>query len=372
MFLKHIKKKGWTKFNQSNQNYEFEKLNEYINLLEDQLNKKRKSTEEIKTEAEVFKSTMRALLKFSPESKNFLFGIIKDITDINTELRDYYVSYPYFLVHMTNDFEEVGAYHNDTIKECGHSITCWSAVNNYKLSYSPLTLIEKTNNNFDQLLFKISHKFFKNDLILNRYYKIFKNIKNLKPEIMDSYLWDADTIHIGNLNKGSKFHYALTVKISEKPHLTEPSIRISEFLKENNKNDLKNKKIEFNDLFFYINKINKLVKEFYKFNISHSSLEALTHSFNEVKKEIDNPNLIDCISFAFSLIGYKQKDQKIALIQYFTSIYFKPNYLSSLHNVVLISKKIGIFLFLEYIKKNTKFNKDYQKTFLKKYKNVFS
>ena len=41
----------------------------------------------------------------------------------------------------------------------------------------------------------------------------------------------------GNLNSGDKPHYALTCKISEKPHLTEPSIKVKDYI--SNKKDFR-------------------------------------------------------------------------------------------------------------------------------------
>ena len=37
----------------------------------------------------------------------------------------------------------------------------------------------------------------------------------------------------------------------------------------------------------------------------------------DIKNQIKNDDLINCIAFAFSLIGFKQKDQKLSLLQYF-------------------------------------------------------
>ena len=364
--IEDLKTKGWTKFKQENLNSEYENLTTYIKFLEDKLNFQIKNTNS-KIDKEIFKSTLRSLVKISSESNYFLLEIVKKIVSLDKKYENYYVSYPYLLFHLPSDREEKGTLHTDTIKESGESITCWSPVNYYNLEYSPLTIIEKTNNFFDLYFLKILRRLLSDNKIYNLYYKKFKNTVDLKPEKLDSFIWDADTIHVGNLNEGEKPHYALTSKISKEPHLTEPSIKVKDYILSEKK--FKNfDKIEYEILFNEINKINQRIKNFYKNNNFDSESKIFINMLSNIKKEINNKELIHCIAFAYSLIGFKQKDRKLSLLQYFTSVFFLPKYLSSFYNVIMISKELKNFSYLDYLKKIPNFDEIFQQMFKNKYK----
>lgn len=367
MIIENINKKGWTKFLQKNSNYELESLINYINLLESKFRQELEKRKSSNINIEIFKSTLRSLVRISPESNNFLLQIAKKFAREDKKFKEYYISYPYLLFHLPNDLNESGTLHTDTIKECGYSLTCWSPLNNYELDYSPLTIIENTNNIFDLNLLKIFRRIFDDKKIFNIYYKKFKSIIHLTPKLFESFIWDADTIHVGNLNKGSKTHYAMTTKISEKPHLTEPSIKIKDFITTQNSLDFV-KEINYEELFLTINKINNLILNFYNNNDISKNSDLLIKELLEIKKNLTKVDLIDCISFAFSLIGYKQNDPKLALLQYFASVFFLPRYLSSFYQVIMISKKINNYSYLEYLKKSSDLNEVFQKNFIKKYK----
>ena len=359
--------KGWTKFRQENSNFELENLNVYIKSLEDKLKFQIKKNKDIQIDKEIYKSTLRALVKISPESNNFLIQIAKQIVNENKKLEDYFISYPYLLFHLPLDNQESGTLHTDTIKESGHSITCWTPVNDYDLEYSPLTIIEKTNNFFDLYLLKILRRLLSDKNIYNHYLKRFKNAVDLMPKKFETFLWDADTIHVGNLNKSSKSHFALTSKISQKPHLTEPSIKIKDYIL--SKSDQKNLvKIEYETVFEKINEINLKILDFYKNNDFNLDSKIFINILTDIKNQIKNDDLINCIAFAFSLIGFKQKNQKLSLLQYFVSVFFLPKYLSSYYNVISISNDLKNFSYLDYLKKIPNFDEIFQKMFKKKYK----
>ena len=365
--INDLKTKGWTKFNQENLNFELENLTTYIKFLEDKLKSQIDKNKNLKIDKEIYKSTLRALVKISSESNNFLIQIVKKIVNEIKKLEDYYVSYPYLLFHLPLDDQESGTLHTDTIKESGHSITCWTPVNDYELEYSPLTIIEKTNNFFDLYLLKILRRLLSDENIYNYYFKRFKNVVNLMPKKFESFLWDADTVHVGNLNKSSKSHFALTSKISAKPHLTEPSIKIKDYII-NEKNLKDSIKIDFETVFEKINEINVKILDFYKNNDFNNDSKILIKILTDIKNDIKNDDLISCIAFAYSLIGFKQKDQKLSLLQYFTSVFFLPKYLSSYYNVIMISNNLKNFSYLDYLKKIPNFDEIFQKMFKKKYK----
>ena len=165
MILEEIKDKGWTKFTRLNKHSELDKLNNYAKSLEANLLKKLKDKKNKNIELEIFKSTSRALIKYSPKSIDLLFEVTQEILKKDPKFINHYISFPYLLFHLPQNIDEVGTLHNDTVKEAGKSITCWTPINNYKLDYSPVTLIEKTNNKFDQALFRILVKFFNDNFI---------------------------------------------------------------------------------------------------------------------------------------------------------------------------------------------------------------
>ena len=365
--INDLKIKGWTKFNQVNSNFELENLTTYIKFLENKLKSQIEKNKNMKIDKEIYKSTLRALVKISSESNNFLIQIVKQLVNENKKLEDYYVSYPYLLFHLPLDDQESGTLHTDTIKESGHSITCWTPVNDYELDYSPLMIIEKTNNFFDFYLLKILRRLLSDKNIYNYYFKRFKNTVDLMPKKFESFLWDADTVHVGNLNKGSKSHFALTSKISEKPHLTEPSIKVKDYIlsEKNIKNFVK---IDYETVFEKINEINIKILNFYKNNDFNHDSKVFVNILIDIKNKIKNDDLLNCIAFAYSLIGFKQKDQKLSLLQYFVSVFFLPKYLSSYYNVIMISNNIKNFSYLDYLKKIPDFDEIFQKMFKKKYK----
>ena len=368
--MNEINNKGWLKFQQKNLNFELENLTSYINSLESMMNDEIAKNIDLNIDKEIYKSTLRALVKISSESNIFLLQNAKYIINQDSKYKLYHISYPYLLFHLPNDNQESGTLHTDTIKESGFSLTSWSPVNNYELEYSPLTIIEKTNNIFDLFFLKILRRLFNDNKIYNYYYKKFKSVKDLKPKKNDSYIWDADTVHVGNLNKGNKTHYALSSKISKNPHLTEPSIRIKDYIL-NEENFKKKQKINYTDLFNQINEINDKVINFYDTCDFDKDHKVLIEKLSMIKIKISNKELIHCIAFAYSLIGYKQKDNKLALLQYFVSIFFLPKYLSSLYNILMISKKTKNFSYFEYLKNNSNFEETFQKMFIKKYNKDF-
>ena len=96
---KDLKIKGWTKFKQENLNSEYENLTTYINSLEEKLNFQIKNTN-ADIDKEIFKSTLRSLVKISSESNYFLLEIVKKIVSLDKKYENYYVSYPYLLLHL--------------------------------------------------------------------------------------------------------------------------------------------------------------------------------------------------------------------------------------------------------------------------------
>ena len=96
--INDLKIKGWTKFKQENLNSEHENLVSYIKFLENKFNLQIKNTNSL-IDKEIFKSTLRSLVKMSSESNYFLSQIVKQIINIDKKYEDYYVSYPYLLFH---------------------------------------------------------------------------------------------------------------------------------------------------------------------------------------------------------------------------------------------------------------------------------
>ena len=135
------------------------------------------------------------------------------------------------------------------------------------------------------------------------------------------------------------------------------------------KKNIKNfTKIDYETLFEKINEINIKILNFYKNNDFNHDSKVFVNILIDIKNKIKNDDLLNCIAFAYSLIGFKQKDQKLSLLQYFVSVLFLPKYLSSYYNVIMISNNIKNFSYLDYLKKIPDFDEIFQKMFKKKYK----
>ncbi len=273
---------------------------------------------------EILKSSLRSALRYS----SYSFDLLKIITKkLNTDLKlnDYYINLPYFLIHLSSDTNEIGDLHTDIIKECGESFTSWTSINNYDLKYNALSLYENTHNINDFLFLKIFSKLKLTKFLKLYFYLTKKNKINISPERFTSLIWSSNLIHIGNLNTASKKHIAMTVKISEFPHLYEKSYKISNLSKINNFTD----NIQIKKLTDYLLELDLYLDKNLK-NIEN--LKLLLQNFTKILQ--DYPiEYHKAISFSSSIISQRFKlklkmNKKSYLYDLISIIFGKENLIS--------------------------------------------
>lgn len=286
-----LKKKGWVEIELSNESVL--KLNNLINYSEKILSdKKINFLEKNDFHNEVIKSTIRSLLRYSNESKIFIKSLIKDLTKHQKVINDFYLTPPYIIIHQPKDYREEGSFHSDTIKYCGNSFTSWTPINNYKMSYPALSILNKSHTFYTQIIYKILQRI-KLSKNIDQIFK-FLQIKSIDLIVKKNftYLWHSDLIHKGNLNKDDKIHIALVTRISEKPLYYEPTVKISK-IKEND-NVSNKKKVNFENLSSKIFEICESVEK-----------EADLIKYSCHLKDANDKDLLKHISFALSVIAQR-------------------------------------------------------------------
>jgi hypothetical protein len=286
-----LDKKGWAEIKLSNES--ILKLDNLIKYSETILSdKKINFLDKNNFHNEVIKSTIRSLLRYSNESKIFVKYLIKDLVKYKKRINDFYLTPPYIIIHQPKDHLEVGTFHSDTVKHCGNSFTSWTPINNYKMSYPALSIIDKSHSFCVQKIFKILKK-----IKLSNIDKIFKflQIKSIDLLVKKNftYLWHSDLIHKGNLNKSDKIHIAIVTRISEKPLYYEPTVKISKI--NDNENVSNEKKIvNFKNLSSKIFEICELIEK---------EIDLIKYSYQ--LKDITDKDLLKHISFALSIIAQR-------------------------------------------------------------------
>ena len=265
---------------------------------------------------EIHKAYIRSVVRFDAKLNSDLLNCLKKkiISLLGADFKKYYItSHPYLLIHLPKDIYEKGRYHTDIMFNTGDSITCWMPINEYKISYNPITIFPNTQNKFQLYLLKFLSK------ISQKTYEIYTNLflkKILINALPNSiFFWKDSTIHRGNYNYTDKIHSAITFKISEKENPVETSELLCEekkgrFLENFNReqilNNLKKIKIfvdnNFNNKFDKKQSIDSL-KDLLQINKSNDQLNKILGFatgiiggrlfFTKFKKE----------SFVFSLIS---------------------------------------------------------------------
>jgi len=290
----NVLKKGWAEIKLSNES--ILKLNNLINYSETILsNKKINFLEKNDFHNEVIKSTIRSLLRNSNESKIFIKSLIKDLAEHQKFINDFYLTPPYIIIHRPKDHKEKGTFHSDTVKYCGNSLTSWTPINNYKMSYPALSILNKSHSFYAQIIFKILRKI-KLSKNIDQIFK-FLQIKSIDLFVKKNftYLWHSDLIHKGNLNKDDKIHIALVTRISEKPLYYEPTVKISE-IKDNENVSNEKKIVNFKNLSSKIFEICELIEK---------EIDLIKYSYH--LKDITDKDLLKHISFALSIIAQRSQ-----------------------------------------------------------------
>ena len=286
---------GWTEIKLSKNS--LENLNElvsYRHSITDDLNDRIVNKDDF--QVEIIKSAIRSLIRYSYQSKYFVKAMVEDLVDYSPDLNNFYITPPYLITHLPNDMHEKGEFHNDTLKHCGRSYTSWTPINNFEMSYAPLSMLNKSHVNYLKIVYKILNKVG----MIHRLKKItkFLFIKPfaLIPNKDSTYFWHSDLIHRGNLNHMNKLHIALVTRISEKPLYYEPTIRISKML------DIKDFKNDKNN--FTIDTISLILSDICAFAVKEKNINNLIRYSNDIKDNTDK-NLIKYISFSLSILAQR-------------------------------------------------------------------
>lgn len=310
-----INNKGWAEIKLSNES--LLKLNHLFSYSESILNNKTvKFLENDDFHNEVTKSTIRSLLRYSSQSKMFVKSLIKDLVNHQEGIKDFYLTPPYIIIHKPKDNKEKGIFHSDTVKYCGKSFTSWTPINNYKMSYPALSILDKSHSFYSKIIFKILNKT-----------KLSKNIAQifqfLKIKPLDlivkknfTYLWHSDLIHKGNLNTTDKTHIALVTRISEKPLYYEPTVKISEIIDNEN---LSNKKEEIT-----FENLSSKIFEICEF--AEKEVDLIKYACH--LRDITDKNLLKHISFALSIIAQRFQNNFSYNLDFISFLLSKENLVS--------------------------------------------
>jgi hypothetical protein len=309
---------GWSELELSNKSKsKLKELTEYkeilINNLKDQLFDKNN------LQTEIVKSTIRSILRYSDFSKFFTKSLLEDITVHYEKLKEFYVTPPYIIFHLPNDHSEMGRYHNDTIKFCGQSFTCWTSINNYPVTYCPLSIINKSHTGIIKIIYKILNKLKLSDKLEKVIKFFFIKPFELTPKKNFTYLWHSDLIHRGNLNKTEKPHIALVMRISERPLYYEPTLKIKEFL---------NSTIQHNDkITFDFNSISSEIFKICEYTIKEKKFLNICKFSQNLKKKMDH-NFLKYISFSLSIIAQRLNNELSSKLDLVSLILGKENLIS--------------------------------------------
>jgi hypothetical protein len=287
-----IKKIGWAEIEISNESLKY--LNDLI-FYSDSLsqNIKDSSTNLDSFQNLVQVSTIRSILRYSNQSKIFVKSLAEDLVNHYPTIKDFYITPPYIIYHQPNELVAEEGYHRDTLKHCGKLYTCWTPINNYKMGYPALTLINKSHKLSIKIIYKILSKI-KFSKYINRIFQ-FLLIKpnNLNVKKNFTYFWDSDLLHKGNQNKTNKSHVALVVRISEKPLYYEPTAKILAIIKSHNLMTYE-KKISYNEL---------IAKLFEICEVAKNNTEIIKYSCN--LRDTNDQNFLKHLSFSLSIISQK-------------------------------------------------------------------
>jgi len=277
-------------------------------------------------QTELFKCCIRSVFRNSKNARIFAKEIALHALSQDLSLKGFYITKPYLLYHLPDDKKEEGHFHTDYLKGVGFSMTSWTSLDNYRLIYPPITLINRSHSQLGNLLYRLIRRFKITD---RQYIKIYKLLKkksiDIKPEANNTFIWDSNLIHKGNLNTGSKAHFAVAIRITELPLYYEPSIKIKDLL--NDKHILpKNKVIDCRKLYSYANNwLNKI--------INHSgTIYNFVDKFYETSRNEIREEYLESLGFAFSIFAQRYPNQPYSLKCDLFS------YLISLDNIVSLER----------------------------------
>tara|TARA_B100000965_G_C19582514_1_gene754260 strand:- start:399 stop:1451 length:1053 start_codon:yes stop_codon:yes gene_type:complete len=145
---------------------------------------------------EIKKSILRSQIRYSINTDNLLFKILKSISSVTKNNCKFTRLYP--MIHLPNDKIEAGGFHFDQVdnKEIK---TVWIAASNY--NYPALSIFD----------LNLKNKKIKSALIKLKVPNIFG--KKIYSEQGDINIWDGSLIHAGNFNNSKNVSLALQMKL---------------------------------------------------------------------------------------------------------------------------------------------------------------
>jgi hypothetical protein len=347
---------GWEEIELSSESlkYQNDLINYSDNIIE---NKKNNFFTKDSFQNELTICALRSILRYSNQSKIFLKYLVKDLVKLYPGIKDFYITPPYIIFHESNELKKEEGYHSDAIKYCGKLYTSWTPINNYKMDYPALSVLNKSHSYYAKIIFKILNKFKFSHNNVEKILKIlFVNSLDLIVKKNCTYLWDSDLLHKGNHNKTRKPHVALVVRISEEPLYYEPTAKISELISSNNLTNNENQV----DLHYLSSMIFKICE------IAKKKNDLIEYSCN--LRDISDKHFLKHISFSLSLLAQRYQNNFSSNLDLISFILGKEN-LVSLERFLIkfkdndISKKIIKKFFINK-------NLSYQESIIvKKFKN---
>lgn len=310
-----IKKIGWAEIELSNES--LKNLNNLINYRDTILNNKKvQLINDNDFHNEVIKSTIRSVLRYSNQSRLFVKSLMGDLVKHNEVIKDFYLTPPYIIIHYPHDYNEKGNFHSDTLKYCKKSFTSWTPLNNYKMTYSALSILNSSHSSCIKIIYRLLDKI-KLSQKISQVLKFFliKQFDIIAKENF-TYLWHSDLIHKGNFNISDKIHMALVTRITEKPLYYEPTVKISKII--DDKNLLaKENEVTFDDLSSKIFEICEIAKK---------NIDLINYA-SQLKEAI-NENFLKQLSFSLSIIAQRFQNNFSSNLDLISFLLAKENLVS--------------------------------------------
>lgn len=277
-------------------------------------------------QTELYKCCVRSIFRNSKNARIFVKEIALNALSHDLSLESFYITKPYLLYHLPYDKKEEGHFHTDYLKGVGFSITSWTSLDNYQLIYPPITFINKSHSQLGNLVYRLIRRFKITD---RQYIKIYKLLKkksiDIKPHANNTFIWDSNLIHKGNLNIGSKAHFAVAIRITQLPLYYEPSIKIIDLLNDKHISP-KKKIINCKKLYSYANDwLNKIIN--HTGTIYNFVDEFYESTRNEIREEY-----LESLGFAFSIFAQRYPNKS------YSSKCDLFSYLISLDNIVSLER----------------------------------
>ena len=181
-------------------------------------------------DVEILKSAVRAIIRYSPEAKDFTIALARWLISVEPRWGSYFVTPPYLIFHLPSDKFEAGSIHMDTIRECGGMFTCWTPINERQLTYSALTFFEGSHALVPRVAYKVFRKLRLARWLADETFLARMGVvkADLSPNRKCSYFWDSNLLHLGNLNPEAQAHCSVVYRVCRNPLYYEPANRCAD------------------------------------------------------------------------------------------------------------------------------------------------